>query len=137
PELARAPRPGAQQRGGEPCGRVVVHQPRRALAAEHTLVHGMVAVALDIADPPILQMNLDAAAAGAPIAGRAVDLVGGGTREVDRLSGARHANLPPVRPHRKGKAPAGQTRYRLSKRSRSVAKTPGALALPALASGHE
>src|SRR3546814_14571072 len=51
------------QRLGQPRRRIVVHDPGRTLGAEHALVDRVVAVALDVADPAVLQMHLDAAAA--------------------------------------------------------------------------
>src|SRR5262249_23673630 len=75
-EPSSAARTYPQQRGGEAGGRVLIHDPRGALAAEHPLVHGVVGIALDVADPPILQMHPDPAAAGAHVAGRRLDLVG-------------------------------------------------------------
>ena len=80
-ELARAARADAQQRRPQPRRRVVLHDPGRALAAQHALVDGVVAVAVDVADPPVLQVHADAAAAGAHVAGRGLDLVGGGHRQ--------------------------------------------------------
>ena len=43
----------------------------------------MVAVALDIAELAVLEMDFDAAAAGAHVAGRVGDLVGAGCAEGD------------------------------------------------------
>ena len=79
-ELARAARAGALQGLPQPCRRVVLHDPGRALGAEHAPVHRMVAVALDVADllPAFrigAQVHVDAAAAGAHVAGGAPHLV--------------------------------------------------------------
>ena len=59
----------------------MLHDPGRSLGTENALVHRMVAVALDVADLAVTKMNIDAAAAGAHVAGRLPDLVtdmGGG-----------------------------------------------------------
>ena len=50
--------------------------PAGALAAQHAAVDRVVAIALDVADAAVLQMNFDAAAAGAHVAGGVLDLVG-------------------------------------------------------------
>ncbi len=69
----------------------MLHDPGAALGAEDAAVHGMVAVALDIGDLPgavglILHVDVDAAAAGAHVAGRLADFVGDLGGEVqDRL----------------------------------------------------
>src|ERR1700733_9286335 len=52
-----------------------MHDPGRALAADHAVVYRMRLVALDVADAAVLQMYLDAATAGAHVAGRVFDLV--------------------------------------------------------------
>ena len=57
--------------------------PGGALAANHPTVDRMIAVAFDVADAAILQMDFDPAAAGAHIAGRAFDLVGYFGRGID------------------------------------------------------
>ena len=83
-EVAGAALAHAQQRRSQPRRRVVLHDAGRALAAQHALVHGVVAVALDVADLAVLQVHADAAAAGAHVAGGGLDLVGRGHRQ--RLS---------------------------------------------------
>ncbi len=84
-ELAAAAFADAEQRLSQPRRRIMLHDPGRALRAQHALVDGMVPVALDVADAAILQMDLDAAAAGAHVAGREFDLVGARRVRLDRL----------------------------------------------------
>ena len=67
-EFARAARTDALQRRIEPGRRVVLHDAGRTLGAQHAAIDGMVAVALDVADLAVLDMDVDAAAAGAHIA---------------------------------------------------------------------
>src|ERR1700730_14198270 len=55
----------------------MLHDAGGPLAAQHALVHGMVAIALDVADLAVLEEHADAAAAGAHVAGGGLDLVGG------------------------------------------------------------
>src|SRR5262245_57188159 len=81
-EVAGAAFANAQQRRLQPRRRVVLHDAGRALAAQHTPVYGMIAVALDVADLAVLQEHADAAAAGTHVAGGCLDLVGGGARQV-------------------------------------------------------
>ena len=69
-EFARATRAHALERLAQASRGQHVHDPGRAFATQHTAVHGVVAIALDIAELAILQMNLDAAAAGAHVARR-------------------------------------------------------------------
>ncbi len=71
---------------GQAGGCVVLHDPGRALGAEHAAVDRVVAVALDVADLAVPEMHLDAAAAGAHVAGRGLDLVGDRRRRVDASS---------------------------------------------------
>ena len=86
-ELAGAARPHADQRFRETRRRGVLHDARGTLAADHALVHGVVAVAFDVFDRAILQIHLDAATAGAHVAGGCLDLVPGLDLGVDgRLS---------------------------------------------------
>jgi hypothetical protein len=94
-ELAGSSRADPQQGRGEAGRRILGHDPGGALGAEHALVYWMVAIALDIADPAILQMHLDPAAAGAHVAGRAFDLVGYGAGELDLFLGRRHGRHAP------------------------------------------
>src|ERR1700749_2947405 len=53
-ELAAAARADAQQGLLEPGGRVMLHDPGRALGAEHALVDRVVAVAFDVANAAVL-----------------------------------------------------------------------------------
>ena len=82
-EVARAARADAQQRRLQARRRIVLHDAGRALAAQHALVHGVVAVALDVADLAVLEEHADAAAAGAHVAGGGLDLVGRRHRDID------------------------------------------------------
>ncbi len=66
--------------------RMLVHDAGGALAADDAAIDRVVAVALDVADAAILQMHFDAAAAGAHVAGRGLDLVGDLGRVVDDLA---------------------------------------------------
>jgi hypothetical protein len=54
----------------------MLHDAGRALGAEHALIDRMIAVALDVTDLAVLDVHIDAATAGAHIAGRFSDLVG-------------------------------------------------------------
>ena len=81
-EVAGAALAHAQQRALQAGWRVVLHDAGRALAAQHALVDGMVAVALDVADLAVLEEHADAAAAGAHVAGGGLDLVGRVDRQV-------------------------------------------------------
>src|SRR5437868_13040824 len=65
----------------------MLHDPGRALAADHAMIDRVARVALDVADAAVLQMHFDAAAAGAHVAGGVFDLVGDFRRGVDRLLG--------------------------------------------------
>ena len=88
----------------QPRRRVVLHDPGRALGAQHALVDRVRGVALDVADAAVLQPHLDAAAAGAHVAGGGLDLVAGRGRRVDRGFGGRlacaHCARGTPRPHR-------------------------------------
>ena len=53
----------------------MLHDARGPFGAEHTLVHWMIAVALDIGHLAVLHVNIDPAAAGAHIARRFAYLV--------------------------------------------------------------
>ena len=74
--------------------RILLHDPRGALAADHAAVDRVLRVALDVADAAVLQVHFDAAAAGAHVAGRVLDLVGDARRGVDHL--ARRPVLAPL-----------------------------------------
>ncbi len=64
----------APQRLGQARGRILLHDARRALGADHALVQRVVGVAVDVAQLPVLQVHADAAAAGAHVAGGVLDL---------------------------------------------------------------
>ena len=61
----------------------MLHDAGGTLGAENALVHRMVAVALDIADLAIAKMHIDAASAGAHVAGGLPDLVTDGGGGID------------------------------------------------------
>jgi len=63
----------AQQRLREARGRVLLHDARRALRADHALVERMLRIAVDVAHLAIAQMHADAASARAHVAGRRLD----------------------------------------------------------------
>ncbi len=84
-KLARAALADAPQGLAQLCRRVLLHDARGAFAADHAAVDRMIAIALDVADAAVLQMDFDAAAAGAHVAGRVFDLVGHLGRGVDDL----------------------------------------------------
>ena len=75
-ELARAARAGAAERRAQAGGGEVLHDPGGALGAEDAAVDRVVAVALDVLHPAGLHVHVDAAAAGAHVAGGLADLVG-------------------------------------------------------------
>ena len=97
-ELGRAARAHALQRLPQPGRRQVVHQPSRALGAQHALVDRVVAIALDIADRAVLQVHLDAASARAHVTCGGLDLVGDARRGVYAVSGGhgRPVGVAPV-----------------------------------------
>jgi hypothetical protein len=80
--FAAAARPDPAQRLAQPGRRIVVHDAGRALGAEHALVHRMVAIALDVANATVFQVNLDAATASAHVAGGMRDPIGTGSMEI-------------------------------------------------------
>ena len=85
-DLFELPRPaGADPAQGraQPRGGGDLHDPGRALGAKHALVDRVVAVALDIGDAARLQVHIDAAAAGAHVAGRLGDAVARFRRQVE------------------------------------------------------
>jgi hypothetical protein len=53
----------------------MLHDAGAALAADHAAIDRMVLVAVDVADLAILDVHIDAAAAGAHVAGRLGDCV--------------------------------------------------------------
>ncbi len=64
-------------------GRILLHDPGGTLGAENALVHGMIGVALEIADLAVAQVNAHAAAAGTHVARRRLDTVRDGGRCFD------------------------------------------------------
>src|SRR5260370_22735717 len=74
-ELAGAALADPFERLGQLRRRLLLHDAGGALAADHATIYRMIAVAFDVADGAILEMNFDPAAAGAHIAGCAFDLV--------------------------------------------------------------
>src|SRR5207237_6250144 len=64
-ELAGAALADPQQRLGQARRRIMLHDPRGALAADHAVIDRVARVALDETDAAVLQMHFDAAAAGA------------------------------------------------------------------------
>jgi hypothetical protein len=64
----------AAQGLGEPRRRVLLHDAGRTLGADHTLIEGVIGIALDIAYLAVAQGHADAAATGAHVAGGVLDL---------------------------------------------------------------
>jgi hypothetical protein len=75
-ELARTARTGPQERRAQPCRRVVLHDAGGTLGAEHAAIDRMVAIAFDVANLAVLQMDVDTAATGAHVACGLSHLVG-------------------------------------------------------------
>ncbi len=65
----------AHQGLGQLGGRILLHDPRRSLGAQHAPVGRVIAVALDEADLVVFQRDLDAAAAGAHITSGVLDFL--------------------------------------------------------------
>ena len=105
-ELARPALADPAQRLGEARRRIMLHDPGRTLATQHALVDRVVGVAFDIADLAVAQMDLDAAAAGAHVAGRRFGFVGDLRRQIDDFLGveivAGHGGIASNRVRRKG-----------------------------------
>src|SRR5690606_34095103 len=66
-ELSGAARPGPDERRLQSGWRIMLHDAGRALGAQHATIDRMVAVAFDVANLAISQMDIDAAAAGAHV----------------------------------------------------------------------
>ena len=64
----------------EPRGRILLHDPRRTLGADDALVERVVGVAVDVAHLAVAQVDADAAAARAHVAGSSPDLGAHGAR---------------------------------------------------------
>ncbi len=79
-----------QQRLAQPRRAVVLHDAGGTLAADHAAVDRVVGVALDVADLTILYVDVDAATAGAHVAGGLADLIGHDGRGVEAVVFARH-----------------------------------------------
>ena len=62
------------QRLREAGRRVLLHDPRRALGADHAPVDRVLRVAIDVPHLPVTKMNADATAACAHVAGGRLDL---------------------------------------------------------------
>jgi len=82
-EGTRSPRPHPAQGRAKPRGRRHLHDAGCPLGAEDAPVHGVVAVAVDIDDPAGFQVHVDAATAGAHVAGGLADLVRDTRRRFD------------------------------------------------------
>src|SRR5690606_29618660 len=66
-EFARAARACPDERRPQPRRRVVLHDAGGTLGAEHAAIDRMVAIALDIADLAVLEMDIDPATARAHV----------------------------------------------------------------------
>ena len=75
PELARAALADPQQRLRQAPRRIMLHDAGGTLAADDALVHWVVRIAVDIGDAAVLQLNPDATAAGAHVAGGGLHFV--------------------------------------------------------------
>src|SRR5690606_16904587 len=87
-ELARAAFADAQKRLRQSRRRIVLHDPGRALGADHALVDRVLRIAVDVADAAVLEVHADAAATGTHVARGLLDLVAG--RLVEIQLGVRH-----------------------------------------------
>src|SRR5271167_3610476 len=85
-ELARAAFANPSERLSQLRRGVLLHDAGRALAADHAAIDRVVAVAFDVTDAAVLEMNFDPAAAGTHVAGGALDLVGHPGRSLHPLS---------------------------------------------------
>ena len=93
-ELTRTTRADPLHRPREARWRIVLHDAGGTLAAQHALIHRMIAVAFYVADAAVLQMHLNAATAGTHVARCAFDIVAGGCRERNRRFGRTQASNP-------------------------------------------
>jgi len=99
PEFAAPALTGAQQRFHQTGGRIMLHDAGRAFGAQHTAIDRVIAVTLDIADLRLAvfagaQMHIDAAAAGAHVAGGLSDVVGHMRRKVHSVPVSIHRTSP-------------------------------------------
>ena len=92
-ELAGAAGAGAAERRAQAGGAEVLHDAGGALGAEHAAVDRVVAVAVDVFHFAVKEMHVDAAAAGAHVAGGLAHLVGDLRRGVEGV-GRGQAGLP-------------------------------------------
>ena len=92
-EFARAARPDPQQRLLQPRRAVMLHDSGTALAADHAAVHRVVLIAVDVAHLAVLDMDVDAATAGAHVAGGLGDAVAHAWRGVDAVALVRRARV--------------------------------------------
>ena len=65
----------ASQRLGQPRRRILFHNPRRTLGADHAFVQRVVGIALDVPNLAVAQGDADPAAAGTHITGGVLDLL--------------------------------------------------------------
>ena len=101
-ELVAAAFARAQHRLAQARRRVVLHDAGRAFRAKHAAVDRMVRIAFDVADLAVAQMHVDAATAGAHVAGGLLDLGADGFVQIERGFGH-----PPILPARH---PSGEPR---------------------------
>ncbi len=85
-EISDATLADAKQRLAQARRAVVLHDPGGALAADHAAIHRVALVTLDVADLSVGDMHVDAAAAGAHVAGGLLHLVGDERRGVDAVA---------------------------------------------------
>jgi hypothetical protein len=95
----------ALERLGQPRRRILLHDARGALGADHALVERMIGVALDVADLAIAQGDADTAAAGAHVTGGVLDLdaavaVGGFVQRIMEGLGRMHGDVGPLASYR-------------------------------------
>jgi hypothetical protein len=93
-KLATPSRANSFQRLAQSRRRFEVHDPGRPLGAQHTFVHRVITVSLDIANFTILHVDLDAAPAGAHVARCVFNLITHGWGRIDsiRVSTGFHAS---------------------------------------------
>jgi hypothetical protein len=90
-ELAGPAFADSQQRLGQARGRIVLHDPGRALRAQHALVDRVRGVSLDVAHAAVFQVHFDATPARAHIARGRLDLVADRFVEFEVCVGHRRA----------------------------------------------
>ena len=87
----------------------MLHDAGAALAAQHAAIDRMVLVAVDVADLAVLDVDVDAAAAGAHVAGGLGDAVGDVRRGIDAITLVGRARV--------GKRPLGRCGIGAAQRS--------------------